>query len=207
MAGIILTGKALESSFDEEKHVYTNASGQKLPSVSSIIFPMSQRVYGTIDRDILRAAADFGTAVHQCTEFLDQDVLDVDSVEPEWRPYLDAYELFKAERKPTICEIEWRLACEKFAGTIDRLMTIDDQLWIVDLKTTTQIHAHVGLQLAAYEALARLHMTGRKEPMRRAALQLRKDGTYRFIEFSDDSDYACFNALLNIHNWSEKHDY
>ena len=206
MAGLILTGKTLESSFDEEKHVYTDESGRKLPSVTTLLKPLTDAVYGPIDKDVLRRAAEFGTAVHACTEFFDTDCLDEDSVEPEWQASLDAYKRFKADLKPEIVKVEWRVACEKYAGIIDRIALIDGEAWVIDLKTTSQIHDHVGLQLAAYEALARLHL-GRKTPLRRAALQLRDDGSYRFIEFKDDSDYACFNALLNIHNWRKNHGY
>ena len=206
MAGLIVTGSPLSSSFDELTHTYRDESGRLIPSVSSVIQPLTQAAYRTIDPEILRRAADFGSAVHACTEFFDNGELDDDSVEEEWRPFLNAYKLFKVEMKPEIVRVEWRLACERYAGTIDRLMIIDGVEWIVDLKTTSQIHDHVGLQLAAYEALARLHLKEKKQ-LKRAALQLKGDGTYRFVEFTEDSDYACFNALIGVKNWREKHGY
>lgn len=189
--------------FDEERHLYT-VNGRNVPSVSALIRPLTECVYGAIDPAILRRAAEFGTAVHLCTQYLDEGDLDRDSIDPEWLPYVSAYEAWKKDADITVDAIELRLGCSRYCGTIDRLCTIKGEPWVVDLKTTTQIHAHVGVQLAAYEALAAAKFGKR---YRRAALQLRGDGTYRFREFTGIDDELCFAALLNIHAWEHKHEY
>lgn len=203
---IILTGKAVEASFCEETHTYTAPDGRRLPSVSQIISPLTDGVYGCIDRGVLRAAAEFGTAVHACTEYLDENELDEESLEPEWVPYLDAYKSFLEAFKPNYLGIELRLACEKYAGTLDRYAEIGGELWIIDLKTTSEIHPHVGVQLAGYEGLLRANYPHLKDKeINLAALQLRGDGTYRFHAFESPDDKACFNALLSITSWKERH--
>jgi len=190
-------GAVTTPEFDESRHMY-RVAGKIVPSVSSIIRPLTDAAYGAIDPETLRRAADFGTAVHACAELFDQGELDEDSVLPEWRPYLDAYKKWLDDVQPQIAEIEWRRGCARYAGTIDRVAEINGENWIVDLKTTSTIHPHVGVQLAAYVALA--------EPayganLRRAALQLREDGSYRFVEFKKRSDFTCFNGLLAVHAW------
>lgn len=205
-ANLILTGKAVDATFCEETHTYTTAEGRRLPSVSRVIRPLTEAVYGSIDPEVLRRAADFGTAVHACTEYLDQGELDDESIEPEWAPYVDAYRAFLVDFKPNYLGIELRLACEKYAGTLDRYAEIDGDLWIIDLKTTSSIHPHVGVQLAGYDGLLRVNYPHLKDKsIRLAALQLRGDGTYRLHEFGKIDDKACFNALLTLTSWKENH--
>lgn len=203
MSLIILPDEpVIKPQFDEEPHTYM-VNGSFVPSVSDILSPLSALSYQGIDRKTLKEAAAFGSAVHACTEYLDNGELDESSVEPEWRPCLDAYQRWKDEMHPVIDAVEMRLGCSRYAGTLDRLCTLDGEPWIVDLKTTSVICNHVGVQLAAYEALA-VRYTGVKR-YRRAALQLRDDGTYRFKEFSSVADEHCFNNLYSIYCWRINH--
>lgn len=201
---VILPGDVIERvDFDARIHRY-QVKGRVVPSVTQVMKPLSDAVYRTVDPAVLAAKAAFGTAVHACTEYLDRDELDEESVAPEWKPYLDAYRAWRTQVQPDIKKIEWRLGSPKYAGTIDRMVEIDGDPWIVDIKTTSELHPMVGVQLAAYEALAMgaLHTHRR---FRRAALQLKPDGSYRFQEFKDFQDEICFSALLSIYYWSEKH--
>ena len=138
---IIPPGSVCRPEFDEDNHQYT-VNGKKVPSVSRILRPLTDIIYGPIDPEVLRQAADFGTAVHACTELFDLDELDESSVTDAWRPYLDAYVLWKEKTKPEILHIEDRLGCAKYSGTLDRICRIDGELWIIDLKTTAQIHIY-----------------------------------------------------------------
>lgn len=203
MSTIIIPGDVVRPEFEEERHLYV-VNGVQIPSVSALMRPLTELVYGPIDKEVLRAAAEFGTAVHACTEFDDEGALDPASVEPEWQPYLDAYRQWRADTRPEILHIEDRLGCSKYAGTLDRICRINGQLWVVDLKTTSAIHAHVGVQLAAYVALAEKFYGG---TYRRAALQLRGDGTYKVHEFTSYKDEICFNALLGIYHWNVENEH
>lgn len=203
----INTGKPVEVEFDEVAHVYTTKEGVRVPSVSSILRPLTEAVYGVIDPAILRNAAEFGTAIHACTEYYDAGDLDESSLEPDWLPYLDAYKAFLKDVSPHWKGIELRLACERYAGTLDRFGLIGGEPWIVDIKTTSKIHPHVGVQLAAYEALYRAHYPDIKDQeIKLAALQLRGDGTYRLVPFGSAADRACFNALLTVKSWISNND-
>lgn len=64
-AGIILTGKPIEVDFDETKHVYATPEGVRVPSVSELLRPLTASVYSEVDPEVLRRAAEFGTAVHE----------------------------------------------------------------------------------------------------------------------------------------------
>lgn len=196
-----LTGGLLECSFDDAQHRYTVEGGVVLPSVTQIMKPLTQSAYRFIPRAVLDNAATLGTFVHACTELMDEDDLsDEDRQDAEARGYLDAYEAWKRIANPEFLGVELRLACRSFAGTIDRVAVINGEHWIIDLKTTSELHAHVGIQLAAYEVLSRLAFPEVKT-FRRAALQLKEDGKYRFKEYASPMDKQCFFGLLNLHLW------
>ena len=203
MSTIIIPGDVVRPEFEEERHLYF-VNGVQIPSVSALMRPLTDLVYGPIDKEVLKAAQVFGTSVHACTEYDDEGDLDPASVEPEWQPYLDAYRKWRADTRPEILHIEDRLGCSKYAGTLDRICRINGQLWVVDLKTTSAIHPHVGVQLAAYVALAEKFYGG---IYRRAALQLRGDGTYKVHEFTSYKDEICFNALLGIYHWKVENEH
>ncbi len=200
---IIIPGEVTRPVFDEAAHRYT-VGGKEVPSVSRLLKPLTDLAYKDIDKAVLREAAEFGTAVHACTEYYDKGELDEDSVLPEWRPYLDAYLKWRRDVRPEILHIEDRLGCSKYAGTLDRICRIDGKLWVVDLKTTSEIHPHVGVQLAAYAALAEKFYGG---TYRRAALQLHGDGTYKVFEKREIKDETCFTGLLGIYHWAVENDY
>lgn len=198
-------GKPVQVSFHEGGHTYETETGVIIPSVTQLMKVLTDKAYAMINRDTLRAAAEFGTAVHACTEYYDLDDLDEDSVLDEWKPCMDAYKSFVADHQPKYIAIEQRLACEQWAGTIDRIGTIGDDLWIIDLKTTSAIHEFAGVQLAGYTLLWFINHPEENRPIRRAVLQLRKDGSYRFKEFTDPMDFSCFSALLTLHKWEINH--
>lgn len=205
--GVVGLGPVYEPDFYEPTHAYTH-DGQTLPSVSMILRPATEAAYEGIARDTLTRAADLGTAVHACAELWDKGELDEASIEPEWRGYFDAYRAWTESARPEHIGIEWRLCCDLYAGTIDRVCRIRNEFWIVDLKTTSQLHPHVGMQLAAYEALAHPVIIDQgwsiPQVMRRAALQLREDGTYRFKEYKRQNDARAFLALLTFYRWKKE---
>lgn len=194
-------GKVYVPQFDEELHAYTNSSGQKLPSVTSILSPISDALYRFIPRETLKKAAELGTAVHECIELSLQDDLDEDSVLPLWVPYLCAFRSFMGAYKPKVIATEQRLACDLYAGTIDFVCEINGELWVIDWKTTNQLMPQVALQTAAYELLARgYHGT---QLMRRGAVQLKDDGTFKFEQYTDIKDYEHFETFLKARQWMD----
>jgi hypothetical protein len=205
MGGVSLLGMSLgdvaEPAFEAGRHIYTRG-GRTLPSVSALLSPLTAEAYGSIDPETLAAKAAFGTAVHACTEYDDLGLLDEATVEPEWAPRLAAYRKWRREMAPDVRAIELRLCCDAFAGTLDRIVRMQGALWVVDIKTTSTIHPHVGIQLAAYEILARAHLN-EPAPLKRGALQVNADGGYKFREFRSLHDYRALAALISLYSWKQ----
>lgn len=196
-----------QATFFEEDHRYIDGNGIVYTSVTQAMAPLSAMTYRAIPQRILDNAAEIGTAVHCCTEYLDQDELDEESVIFEWVPYIDAWKRFKRDFKPDLIFIELRLIHPglQYAGAVDRVALINGELWILDIKTTNELYSHVGIQLAAYSELLNANLL-EPQKFRRAAVQLKEDGTYQFKEYTGKDDFKAFLALLTISNWIKKHE-
>lgn len=170
--------------FYDEGHVY-ELDGVAIPSVSEIMRFATREVYGDVNKYLLDAASERGTAVHEACEALDlTGTADIDS---DYAPYLEAYAAFLRDEEPEWYSIERPLHFYgEFAGTIDRvgLLPQRKKVAILDIKTSSALKPALhGIQLAAYDFLwmARGDMSG-QDAEYTYVLHLRKDGTYRLKE-------------------------
>lgn len=144
----------LDLAFDPEAHAYT-LGGVRIPSVTQVLS------FGQDLSRIPRWTAERGTAFHLATEYLDQEDLDWDSLDPLVRPHVEAYRKWRANHFCRFVATELKVWGEldglRFAGTIDRVVggigvdygDPDATVEIVDLKSGSPRKEH-GAQLAAY---------------------------------------------------------
>jgi hypothetical protein len=191
-------------TFEPETHTY-RVDERKVPGVTKVISPLYE--WDMVNQEMLRLAAERGSAVHLATELDDKTDLDENSIHPAVEPYLQAYRKFRAEKGGTPLLIEDRIynPIHDYATTVDRLFRMQDRrLWLVEIKSTSQLHPAVGVQLAGQlDSVMRKHHYG--VTPRRFALQLRKDGTYRLQEYTDPNDWPTFLALRAVLAFKEKH--
>lgn len=192
----------MELEFEPDTHVY-KAGGRVLPSVTSIIAELHD--FRHVPAETLKAAAEFGTAAHRMCELYDQDNLDMQSVSPALLPYLTAWQRFLSETRATVLEVEkqYHHKTMYYAGTLDRLLLIDGQKVLADIKTVSRLSPVVGIQLAGYQGLL-ADNAGRFDVVR-AAVQLCGDGTYRFQTYTDAMDWPVFVSLLTLQTWRKKY--
>ena len=186
-------------TFDAHSHTYRDANGV-VPGVTQILRPLVD--FSRVPRDVLAAKADLGTRVHLACELDDDDDLDEASVQDDVAPYLAAYRRFRAEARPAVVASEQQVysVAHRYAGTLDRVLQLNGERWLVDLKTCITTPGSAGPQTAAY-----LHALADPTVTRRAALRLRPDGTYRLDPLTDPNDWPTFLACLTVHRHLEKH--
>lgn len=109
---------------------------------------------------IARTSADTGTQVHNLIEVWlkgNKEILWLDakgnalySLEV-WKMFLRFVDFWQ-KTKPTLIESENHLFSDthKIAGTCDIVAEIDGELWLIDIKTSNNIHSSYELQIAAY---------------------------------------------------------
>jgi len=189
-------------TFDEATHTY-RFDGQLVPGVTSILKPLTN--LDAVPPAVLKAASDFGTAVHLACELDDRGELDEASLDDALRPYLDGWRRFCLDTSARWDNIEATFFHSKlrYAGTLDRFGLVDGAPAVVDIKTTAQLYPSVGPQLAAY-AQAKEDFSGTKVA-KRIAVQLKADGTYTAKEYTDPTDWPVFVSLLTLRNWCQRH--
>lgn len=186
-----------ELKFYDEGHVY-EYGGVVIPSVSELLRFMSREVYGSIDKFILDAAAERGTAVHAATQALDEHGT-VDC-QDGIVGYVEAYAKFRREHS-----VDWKYIEQPYAhptmlyaGTIDRAGWLDGTPVILDIKTNTAVKKPlVKAQLNGYKLLL---MANGDDVSGLRCLQLMKDGRYRLYRAAvDPSEFmACYTLHTSM---------
>lgn len=164
----------------------------ELPHVTEIL-----KNAGLISTDFIpEEARELGTAVHLATQYLDQEDLDIESLDPRVALRVASYQKFLAEVKPKIVAVELpvRDNTYHYCGTLDRILEIKGHIGVLDIKGICQADWH-GLQLAAYKEAC-------VEPwvLCRWNLYLRDDG-YKLVERTRRDDWPAFLAALTLFNW------
>ena len=187
-------------TFDESAHAYY-WNGERVPGVTSILGPLVD--FRGVPLAVLEAKADLGRRVHLATELDDVDDLDESSVESDVSPYLEAWRRFKREKRVEIEAVERKVyhPTYRYAGALDRVLRFDGARFLADIKTSVEVAATAGPQTAAY-----LQANGDHSISRRAAIQLRPDGSYRVRELNDPQDWPVFLSCLTINNFKAKHN-
>ena len=182
--------------FFDEGHKYT-LDGEELPSVSQLTRFISREIYGDVGQFNLDRAAERGTAVHKATELLDK--YGTAEIDEDISPYLKAYIAFRKEHKCEWQKIEYAThhPDNLYAGTLDRVGTVDGKLVVLDIKTSSTI------QKPLYTAQLNLYRKMLPDPIEQLViLHLKKDGTYKLIDIPIEDALA--DACVTMHEALKK---
>lgn len=189
--------------FDEVEHIYL-VDGVEVPSVTTILQPLANRAYSSVNPSVLEYARNRGSAVHEALELYDLGAgLEAS---PEIEGYIKAYLEWEQIYKPSWVGVEQIVYSvgDKYIGTLDRVGTLNGTRFaIVDLKTSTptkEALVSVCCQTAAY-AMAYTEQSGKPlqfvESIKRYGLFLKADGTYRLLDCEEyEGKYGFSGALL-----------
>jgi len=198
--------------FYADAHVY-ELDGLRVPSVTGVLQRAGLTDFSHIPPSILGAALERGTQVHRAVHFYNEHDLDVAAFRatfPEYIGYLQAWINFTEQRHFVPVLNEHRVASRRHlvAGTVDCLGVLDGVGVVVDFKTGHPKDVAADLQLAAYVALAMEWASecdedpalelffSQHKVVRRHAVQLRADGTFRVETYADPRDFRDFLTLV-----------
>lgn len=192
-----------ELRFNEEKHIYTNTEGVKVPSVTSILAAVGMyKGLDNIPAHILQTAAERGKIVHSIIEYHCQGVLDESSIDPELIGYYEAYLQCRKDHpeifdKLTFFEKQVYSKKYNYCGRCDA----GGERIRIDFKTTAQESAVTGLQLSAYW-MADYSNYACDKPDLLLGLYLHQDATYNLAEYRYEP--LQWISCLTVHNWQKK---
>jgi hypothetical protein len=149
---------------------YTTEEGKWVPSVTTILdaYPKDYGYFKWLkevgeEADTIRdEAGRRGSAVHDLTERYDNgEEISLLNTEGhlsfklnEWSMF-ERYVDFSTQHHPETLMVEQNIVSDKlgFAGTLDRIITLNGRKILVDIKTSNAIYPTYWLQLAAYRQL------------------------------------------------------
>ena len=150
-----------------DRRVYKRDEGKFYPSVTTILqyMPKNKFFYNWLkdvghNADlIMRKAGKEGTQVHEAAEalVLGKEVNWMDDYgnakysQVVWEMILKFYDFWSTYKPELISAEEFVYSDEfKYAGTADLLVKMDGETWLLDIKTSNNLHRSYNLQLAAY---------------------------------------------------------
>lgn len=150
-----------------DRRVYKRSEGLYYPSVTTILGYMPKnRFFETWIKDvghnadiIMRKAGDEGTQTHNAIEelLLGKEIEWMDEYgnakfnELVWGMILKFKDFWEQTKPKLVYSEEFTFSDEfKYAGTTDLVLEIENETWLVDIKTSNSLHKSYDLQLAAY---------------------------------------------------------
>jgi len=190
---------------NKSTHTYM-LNGYRVPGVTTVLKPIID--YSGIDPDTLQDKAELGTHVHLATEFVDKGGLDYDNLDERLKGYVKAWMQFRFDTGIQI-ELTEHVVYHsryKYAGTLDRVAILNGDRCVIDIKCTVALTPSVGVQLAAYMEAENSIRKSKNKVVKRFAVQLKPNGTYRLCPYTDTTDFKMFTSLLTLYNWRLKND-
>lgn len=168
-----------------------------LPRVTEILRCFSGMEY--VDKQVLARAAQRGTTVHAiCAGLAKGAWIPESTIDEELHGYIASFKQWAAAQVLAFPIIEKRLQDNHnlFTGQLDFVIKgSDNELYLVDLKTSTRPQKTYPIQMAAYKYLLEIHGVRIKAAM---LVYLSKDGEFpdiaRYDEL-DDETCVFFSAL------------
>jgi hypothetical protein len=186
-------------NLDPATHIYTVNGKPKINPTTVLKDLGISEDYSNIDPEIIRHAAERGTATHLAILLHEQGNLDYDSVDPEVGPYFEAYLKFAADHqwRPMIehCEVPLYDPILDFCTTLDAVGTLDGKLAIIDFKTSYKHNRAVEIQTGAQLIAWNDNVEEKLCVSSRYSLQLTKKASYKLRDHSDVAPQVWLSCL------------
>lgn len=145
--------------FNNVDHIY-KLDNKVIPSVTQLINPISKVVYQEISLQTLQAKARLGSKVHKLIErFLKFNYAKPDDVtESYFNNFKELWQALNDKHEIKILHTEFKSLYKDefmtFAGTIDCILQVDNEIWLIDWKTVAKpTNLLLALQMYGYKKI------------------------------------------------------
>ena len=199
----------LNGTFDYDGHIYRDARGNRVPSVTQTLKRTGLVSYEQVQADILENRRNLGEIVHRDTAEIDTGEISFSPTRKDAQPYVNAWKKFLRESNVKILGIEVADIATvngmPYGYTFDRVAIVNGREAILELKTSATKEHWWGVQAAGYDlALPQCSSQLHRD---RYVIQLRDDEQYRMWKYDDESDYLIFQFALATCWWCMNHGY
>jgi hypothetical protein len=195
-------------TFNYELHIYS-WDGMPVPSVTQILSDTGIIVLNGWKKSENEIARHFGTAAHRACELQDRNELNLETLDPKLKPYLDCWNEFKKDYNVKVFRVEvpYYHKALIFAGTPDRIALVDGKIYVLDIKTGSSIPKYADMQTAGYKILYCDAEDIPYERVFRAAVLLNPDGKAKLEVYKAPNDMNDFISARNIYYRRSKYGY
>jgi len=148
--------------------------------------------------DYKNEKADKGTKVHEyCERLTAGEEIDVSGDSKEVIKKTQGFIKFYNAKKPTVLDTEFQVVNKllRYAGTADLMASIDDELWLLDIKTSSNIYNSHKLQLSFYQKAI-------DSEIDHQGIVWLKDRTKKGYQLKEiDYNPELVTAVFNIYEW------
>lgn len=188
-----------ELTFNEFNHTY-RLDELIIPSVTTLMKPLSDDVYRTVDPEVLEKAARRGTAIHNAVENFAK--FGIEDIPPAYGGYFQAFRTWWELRQPEVLATECRVYHKvlRYAGTADLICVIGGRVTLVDYKSSAQVNTKLcAVQLEGYDRAFESHGVKIDD---RLILHLSRDGRYSEVPFQRSTKcWSVLSALMTVRNY------
>ena len=199
MTGKIEIPQFPELSFNEFNHTY-RLDELIIPSVPTLMKPLSDDFYRAVDPEVLEKAAKRGTAIHNAVENFAQ--FGIEDIPPAYAGYFQAFRTWWELRQPEVLATECRVYHKilRYAGTADLICVIGGRVTLVDYKSSAQVNSKLcAVQLEGYDRAFESHGVKIDDRM---ILHLSRDGRYSEVPFQRNARcWSVLSALMTVRNY------
>lgn len=166
--------------------------------------------YEHVPAATLERAASRGTSVHAiCAGLAKGAWISDDMIKEELLGYIQSFRLWKNSQVKEFIVVEKRYTDKdmEYSGQVDFVIKgVDEQLYLVDLKTSAKPQKTYPIQMAAYDLLLNLHDI---KVIGAMLVYLNKNGEFPDIHLLDDmtEEISVFKSALECYKYFNKRKY
>lgn len=185
-----------------KNHIYRDGNGKILISVTQHLNISGLQDFSMIRPEVLAHAATKGQHIHQAHYLYLLDDLCVDSLDPAYKGYCEAFIKFYKEQNIEVWDSENIISCKRLmtAGSFDLICSFNSVGSVIEFKTCATMPETTRLQTAGYKIL----WNGNKSNnlvINRYGVHLLKTGKYMIYRYEDRSDEQAFKNMVNFNWW------
>lgn len=142
-------------TLDEATHTYSDGTGAKLISVSSVLKRVLVKSWADVDPAVIENARERGVRVERyATEILRDGGCTIDHDErQDVQDRVAGFYAWYEATKPVFIDTQIRVSADGVAGTLDFVLNINAMIHIVDLKCTASPEADWPIQVGSYSEM------------------------------------------------------
>lgn len=169
--------------FSKGKHIYFSKENKSYISITTMLKELGiSPSYESVDEETLKRATDYGNTIHS-------DIENYCKLGDSFTVEADKFIMWSKNNNINFVASEYRVHDDKLAGSIDLIYRQNNELFISDIKTTSQVHKEaVSWQLSLYRYLL-------KEDIKKATCIHIRPGLFEVIDIPLKSNEECENLL------------